>query len=391
MVCGAKVASRWFEERYAKLVLSMSMGEAKEILGFPPSAVPTAQEVSKAWKQKAFENHPDRGGSHEKMVEINVAKDILEGKTRAQWKPEAPPPPSPKREPPKVVDTVVGEPFEKMAADLPGNVEWKFVSSQFYGKALDGYTSSHWAWILVGVTDDKYVVATIKVRHPSQFLSQDKGGFVNVEQDWKVNLATGPVGKDPGKAIPALIKGTLGFSDASFDMPKKWTLWKADKPTQAILEAIRHGAGVALKDVLIGAGMTSGEVSGRKTVIEFYGKYNREKHKKLREQGGRFESAMTYDVFVRVNGKEYALSDETVKKLIKNHFMFNMSYEIPEHPKNITKMRGGTFKADARYMIGLLADAAKGTEPASLVSSLEKAVSEYVPSKAAQVIERFLQ
>jgi hypothetical protein len=34
----------------------------------------------KAWRAKAFENHPDRGGDPIKMVEVNVAKDVLLGK-----------------------------------------------------------------------------------------------------------------------------------------------------------------------------------------------------------------------------------------------------------------------------------------------------------------------
>ena len=67
---------------YARLVEAMSMGDALETLGLPVGSSPTPQEVSKAYKDKAFKNHPDRGGDPTKMVEINVAKDILEGKER---------------------------------------------------------------------------------------------------------------------------------------------------------------------------------------------------------------------------------------------------------------------------------------------------------------------
>lgn len=71
-----------FRAMYARLFQAMSAQEAKAILGFPPHSDPSPTEIAKAYKAKAVENHPDRGGSHEKMVEINVAKEILEGKRR---------------------------------------------------------------------------------------------------------------------------------------------------------------------------------------------------------------------------------------------------------------------------------------------------------------------
>lgn len=60
----------------------MSVPEAKEALGFKPSDEPTADEIAKAYKNLAFKHHPDRGGDPSKMVELNVAKDVLEGKQK---------------------------------------------------------------------------------------------------------------------------------------------------------------------------------------------------------------------------------------------------------------------------------------------------------------------
>lgn len=65
---------------YARLFMSMSMEEARMTLGFPPKYVPSTDEINKAYRKKSIENHPDRGGSHEMMVQVNVAKEILEGK-----------------------------------------------------------------------------------------------------------------------------------------------------------------------------------------------------------------------------------------------------------------------------------------------------------------------
>ena len=76
---------------YAFLLFSMSLEDAKQVLGFPPNANPSPDDIRKAWRQKAFEMHPDRGGSNEKMVEVNVAKDILDGKQRPTYDRREPP------------------------------------------------------------------------------------------------------------------------------------------------------------------------------------------------------------------------------------------------------------------------------------------------------------
>lgn len=74
-------------EKYAyRLLLAMTTDEALVVLGLPPN--PSAEQVNKAYKVKVFENHPDRGGSNERMVEVNVAKEILEGKRPQSFEPK---------------------------------------------------------------------------------------------------------------------------------------------------------------------------------------------------------------------------------------------------------------------------------------------------------------
>lgn len=77
---------------YARLFKAMSLEQAKKVLGLPLYSTPSRSDVMKAWRQRAFENHPDRGGDLNKMVEVNVAKDVLTGERPAT--PEAPPPTS---------------------------------------------------------------------------------------------------------------------------------------------------------------------------------------------------------------------------------------------------------------------------------------------------------
>lgn len=79
---------------YNRLFVAMTTDEAKELLGFPPGHVPSPSEVNKAYRDRLKKDrglHPDQGGSHMKMVELNVAKDILEGKRREDRTPYTPP------------------------------------------------------------------------------------------------------------------------------------------------------------------------------------------------------------------------------------------------------------------------------------------------------------
>lgn len=46
-----------------------------KILGVSPDA--TQEEVQKAYRKKAAEAHPDKGGSHEQMIKVNAAMEAI--------------------------------------------------------------------------------------------------------------------------------------------------------------------------------------------------------------------------------------------------------------------------------------------------------------------------
>lgn len=61
--------------------------EALVVLGFSPESKPSSKDIRRAYRALALQNHPDRGGDHHKMVEINTAFDLLAGKRRESRKP----------------------------------------------------------------------------------------------------------------------------------------------------------------------------------------------------------------------------------------------------------------------------------------------------------------
>ncbi len=128
---------------YARCFKAMSLEKAKEILGLPSFGLPSRTEVMKAWRSKAFEYHPDRGGDLNKMVEVNVAKDILIGDRPAtpdvpSSRPESTPPSKPPAEVEKPLYNATN--FEEAAqtASAPlSSVYWMWVTEFRMIRATD--------------------------------------------------------------------------------------------------------------------------------------------------------------------------------------------------------------------------------------------------------------
>lgn len=406
-----RVASRFFEERYARLLLAMSLQEAKAILGFPPGAAPTPEEISKAYKRKAIENHPDRGGTHEKMVEVNVAKDVLEGKSRATWTPE----PAPRRERPKPAPveygaTLKGASFDEAygSAGIPASVEWKFISiPEWYWPSSNH--PGHRVWCLYGQNEQKHVFLAFKERGESAggvwLDDQGKqappgtGKFTKIEQDWQSSLIEIPIAQNVAKIAPKYLKevGTSWADGAKPKPPKKFVAWPGGKPTDTIIGKIPRSGGASLKDILVGTGLLSDEdpeVAGRKSVVEIFTKSSKERYeraKKLKAEGKlkQINAAHQYDFFVRVNGKTEKLDDDTITKMERVFIPWVMSWEVTEGaPKNLTRMRGGRFKHGPAEAIRELANCLTG-EPSWLHIAMEKAAEEYEdPVKTAMLALR---
>lgn len=59
-------------------IINKNMGKYHDILGVNPGA--TEEDIKKAYRKKAMEAHPDKGGSEEEFQKINEAYEILTGK-----------------------------------------------------------------------------------------------------------------------------------------------------------------------------------------------------------------------------------------------------------------------------------------------------------------------
>ena len=212
-----RVADRFFSDHYARLIQAMTFDQAKSILGFPPSSSPSPEEIKKVYLRMVRENHPDRGGSTEKMREINVAKDVLDGKQRPEgfapaWRPQAAPPrddppPRPRWEPPKVVKTINGTSFASAVSGAVTGVEWKFISKPVY----PGDAGGSQVWVAVGITAAYYVVIGVKHRETHQSFEVDAGGLVEYEEDWECNEVKVLITKPPLKALPLAIRSVCGL------------------------------------------------------------------------------------------------------------------------------------------------------------------------------------
>ena len=337
---------------YALLLVAMSMEDAKSVLGLPSGSEPSHEEVMKAYKAKALENHPDRGGSHEKMVEVNVAKDILEGKQRPTYErgPSSPSgyrPPEPPSgytyEPrPKRPDNVVTFDEAKNAAGIPSGVDWMFVTEKQRDKggySGDESSASNTAFVAYGVTESKHVFVVAMNSYYEAFYV---GGGPKTDV-WDVRTIDFPR-KEGQKIEPAWLAGNVikalklvGF-EGKFNfkvIPVKGRDWKFDNKTPS-------GSSMSIKHVLVNLGLVSGDdpsVATRKQVIEMTVSRNYEP--------GKFDR--NYELNLIINGRPFDLSPDETAKFIKMRLggtplleVIFGEYIYDKNPKKVlTRLRKG--------------------------------------------------
>jgi DnaJ domain len=390
-----RVAAKWqsvgFEVRYARLLLSMSRDQAKQILGFPSNYNPSEDEIKKNYKMKALENHPDRGGSNEKMVEINVAKDILTGRAQERFEHTRGPAPTPraKREPTPPDHIMDGQDFNTAwaANNPPADVEWKFVSIPvYYWEPNRSYFPVQRVWTFYGQTGSKHIFLAVKLRGESSGpIPTDLGSSTKVMEDWQISWVDIPLSQPLVKIAPKWLKSVgMSWIDAKPDAPKKYIAWDKGKPTEQLLKRIPNGGGVTLKDILLGVGLAqSAETSGatRMRIVEVFVKLSPEKRARRKEKGTFKDLADGYDFFARVNGKEIQFADETVDRM-KLHFIpYVLTWSFSEgRATQLNRLRGGMLKPGAYEAFKLLSEALT-SEPSWFKDAIEANVEAYKPEE----------
>lgn len=356
--------------RYAFLLLSMSLEEAKQTLGFKPDDHPSPEEVKQAWKKKIFEVHPDRGGSHDQALAVNVAKDILEGKARPSYDrrdaptPQEPPawaqePPATRWEPPKPKEVTFEE--AKSKAGVP-HADWLFVTDTQRGKGWmsDESSQSDYGYAFYGRTDTKYVFVGAR-----EFTRRDY--FIGGGRDenvWTMKVLEFPIKGDEGKN-PAWVYGNVvkalkaagfegRFNSKVRDLSGK--NWVFSEKFPAL------GAATSIKHWLVESGQVAGEdpsVAGRKHVIELFHEpwrpygddkvkpgYYEEPHERFNFWDGKYHG--DYHKFqLIINGKPYDFSEAETQRFLKlklggKRILYAIFGDYPRGGKKIlTRLRAG--------------------------------------------------
>lgn len=351
-----RVAYRYL---YARLFRAMSMGEAKEILGFPPDANPSADEVKRMYRTKAFENHPDRGGDPSKMVELNVAKDILEGKARPTGPSSSPSygggtpydygsEPVQPREKPDPVRVTWDE--AKQAAGVP-EADWKFKTANAYGGYGDTTISGH---VVCGKLGDALVFVAVEYYSTSNaFTGSD------IEEYWMDVVKTQGTIRD---TAPKVIRQMFG----RFPHLKKKYNAKVDiLPDGISFDKTKsyHGRTVSFKDAmaLIGEIDQNDPWAQRKLTIQII------------THSRRGMDDRNYDVELVVNGKGYMLRKDNADKMQENYGRVLRAifgdYYYDKSKKLLTRSKNGP-KA-MQWMVNNLHG-----EPDDLMAALKAAIEQ---------------
>jgi len=350
---------------HAILLLAMSLDEAKAKLGFPPGSNPSPQEVKEAYRRKALEAHPDRGGDEEAIKEINVAKDILDGKARPTYD-RRPSSPGPSRTPWPTEEQQRGKPYEQpkkkevsfdaaqAKAGIPSGVEWQFVTppQRGVGYSSDEFYRSDNCFVAYGRTDSKHCfVAARHFEYQQSFIGAGPG-----EDTWTLKSFEYPI-KDESKESqnPAWLYGNVVRALKGIDFKGKFNSKVLDAKGWKLGDRLPNGAATSIKHWLVGSGQVAGDapsVAGRKQVVEF------QVDSTFIEKPGYYAnpkatySSDFYKMTLIINGRPFELSERDTLKFF-TEFKGGLRWIFGEYAyqggkKNLTRMPKG--KATLQWM-----------------------------------------
>ncbi len=343
------------DSRYAFLLISMSLEKAKEVLGFPPTSTPSSDEISKAYREKAFQVHPDRGGDPDVMVELNVAKDLLSGKGRPTYERAPSSEPATYEAPARPEKDEVSFNDAKTKAGIPADVDWKFVTDtqRGTGYSSDEFYRSETYWVAYGQTKTHHVFVGMSHKAYAQYFA----GSRTPDRDiWFMKLVDGPIKGDEG-TTPAWLYGQVmrvlklidfkGRFNSKIVDAKEWT-FKEKRPT---------GTAMSIKNWLAETGEVDKDdprVQSRKIVVEimFSDSWD-EKPGYAKAKYGRDYELIT----LIVNGKAYPLKEEDTKLIthkfsVKKEIFGDSVYDGTK--KQVTRMPKAKAVKIMTWMLGTM-------------------------------------
>ncbi len=309
-------------EKHWRLFLAMSAADAAKILEVSEDASP--EDLKKAYKRKVIENHPDRGGSNEKMVEVNVAMEVLEGKRRPSY--EQPSsytsePPSwwqqSDRPKPKPVRTSFAD--AKSGAGIPSGVEWKLRANTAFGPSVA-------AVVIYGQTASQHVF--VGLHH---YTSQN--AFTNEDVDvWSMETQHFNLATDLDKLAPKVLRSmyanfsgtSKGYNGKVSFLPEGFVL------NESVM--FKHGQEMALKDAFVELGVTEQDADRKLSVVM-----------RLDSSGTSFPKKEVITLII--NGREYSLKDESIEfiqrktKVVSS--VFGNYYYYSGEKKDLTRSKSG--------------------------------------------------
>lgn len=389
-----------FGQRYA--IADITLNQAKEMLGLPTASMPSFDEIQKAYRVKAFPLHPDRFQDPVKkeqaskaLVQLSIAKNVLEGKDRPAgpltgWRPD-----TTKQDPYGNKDPAdrakyeeykrkqeerekarvhKGVDFATAKSRAPTGVEWKFRSALVAAKTSEyvkeqdpTFTGYVGIFACYGQTANHHVFMLAEHATPNSYSDV-------LFNEWAMDtVQTYPLSMDIAKLAPKALKAILSkgkLSDGVYRPSMKWVAMEA-----LTEKSFAHSAnGVTLKDILIGQDLVDDTATARKMAVELTAQYNPIKKKEYPVKYT-MEGWKWCDFTLLVNGKPFPLDDRTIDNLFgdkKSLFTIavyaNVGYDFTKR-RVLTKIPGWEGK-----ILEMVRDALTN-EPEKLKELLQKAIN----------------
>lgn len=344
----------------------MSLSEAARLLGVSVSASP--EEVNSAYRKKFIENrrlNPDLPGSDASVAKaLNIAKDTLLGTLRpdnSTFRPSPQRPPPPRPEPEEELPVPEGTSFSE-AISVAGT-QWYIGTyagmKSEYARTPKGqsYAINRSSRILVGKNSSHYVILKLTYVYYSRSAFDreyaDKGR-------WTTTVSSFPLNAEKFlKVAPKVIKEMMEHST----LRPKYLVLENPRPTEAEVSRNLTKGRLSLKDALLGSGLVTQsedkELDNRKIQVELEPVLNQERYRSTPKEERRGKMHFFYDWHLYFNGRKVKTLDrDEVDRLEKKHVLSSVySYDYEKGKVNLTRLRGGRLKYDAKDAIKYVAEA----------------------------------